>query len=476
MRLRRIELRDFQQFQHTVLDFTNPATGDPVDRVCLIGRNGTGKSTILRLIRQVLQSLSSDSAGIDSMLGTLRCAIVDLEHDGERYCVMLHNLGQELQRMSTHALLWHDKSFVLFNGAINEVHGWRDAYFENVAGALHRGTCKEHWVTDRQVWQKLQLSNDSSDLLIYSPAETAANAAMQIRDVPGTNLGEALKLGREFPWYHEVSRATVASMWRFLLYRIRKYKQDREEFELAPENLDKTKRHLIEEFDRANLEPLSELAGLWNKILAPAGLEFDFANARLPVQLQDNLKAYVRHISGGETVAYNQLSTGIRDFLFRIGHLFLLYFERHIERGFVLIDEPENSLFPDFLFALMEVYDDIVRHEDGTSTTQIFMATHNPIVAAQFEPYERVILEWNERGYVTAKKGVAPAGDDPNDVLEQDFELTHLMGKRGLERWARYLELKKQARRARDDFEKQKTLLKEASEIARQYRFGHEEP
>ena len=52
--------------------------------------------------------------------------------------------------------------------------------------------------------------------------------------------------------------------------------------------------------------------------------------------------------------------TAYRRFLFRIGHLYLLYFQRDIQRGFVLVDEPENSLFPDFLFDLMEVYDEIV--------------------------------------------------------------------------------------------------------------------
>ena len=66
----------------------------------------------------------------------------------------------------------------------------------------------------------------------------------------------------------------------------------------------------------------------------------------------------------------NRLSTGIRNFLFRIGHLFLLYFNRPVERGFVLIDEPENSLFPDFLFELMSVYEEILRDKSGATHTQ----------------------------------------------------------------------------------------------------------
>ena len=99
------------------------------------------------------------------------------------------------------------------------------------------------------------------------------------------------------------------------------------------------------------------------------------------------------------------------------------------------------------------------------------MATHNPIVAAQFEPHERVVLDWNDDGSVSAHKGVAPKGDDPNDVLRKDFELPELMGKAGQDMWKRYLALKSEARRNNADVEKQLELESKASDIARTYNF-----
>jgi hypothetical protein len=74
--------------------------------------------------------------------------------------------------------------------------------------------------------------------------------------------------------------------------------------------------------------------------------------------------------------------------------------------------------------------------------TQIFMATHNPIIASQFEPYERFILDFDEEGYVNVRRGTAPIGDDPNDILYKDFKVHSVMPKQGEKEYKRYRELK----------------------------------
>ena len=215
---------------------------------------------------------------------------------------------------------------------------------------------------------------------------------------------------------------------------------------------------------------MNKLSKIWNKILDNAGLEFDIEGASKPIQLTDNLRAYIRLKETKERINYNKLSTGIRNFIFRIGHIYSLYFNREIKKGFLLIDEPENSLFPDFLFDLVETYQEIVIDKNGKNNTQIFMATHNPIIAAQFEPYERIVLEWNEQGYVDAHKGTAPAGDDPNDVLMKDFKLRNLMRKKGQEMWEEYLGLKKKLRKTQDNKEKEH-LMQEILKIGGDYNF-----
>jgi hypothetical protein len=203
---------------------------------------------------------------------------------------------------------------------------------------------------------------------------------------------------------------------------------------------------------------------LWNRILTPAGLEFDYKGAKKPVQLNENLEAFVRLRASGQQLHYNALSTGIRNFLFRLGHIFALYFGRDIKRGFLLLDEPENSLFPDFLYDLVDIYLKAIRN------TQFFVATHNPIIAAQFRPEERVILEFDEQGRVTPRRGTTPVGDDPNDLLVKDFEVRSIYGREGLAKWERFLEVRRLIKNASDPAAR-RALIDEYMQIGNAYNF-----
>ena len=54
MKITKIELNDFHQFKNLTIDLTYPKghskEGEPLDKVCIIGQSGTGKTTLLKLI------------------------------------------------------------------------------------------------------------------------------------------------------------------------------------------------------------------------------------------------------------------------------------------------------------------------------------------------------------------------------------------------------------------------------------------
>jgi len=309
-------------------------------------------------------------------------------------------------------------------------------------------------------------TNSKDNLLVYSPLESQQNLMLSEKYAPTTTLNNALNYFKSFPYYHEVSYDFLMNFWDLVIYQVKKREDDRRSFEEKPENLNKTKRQLIEEFNNSNPDFLKHLSDVWGIVLDKAGLYFDY-EAKSPLQLNDNLEAFIRLKATGKPVTYNQLSSGIRHLIFRLGYLTALFYKKHIKYAVVLIDEPESSIFPNLLYDLIEVYTRIAPN------TQFFFATHSPIIAAQFHPDERIILEFNEQGEVESHKGVSPEGDDPNDLLVQDFGLENILGKKGLEKLHRYIELKTLIKNEPDPAHKDK-LVKEYLEIGNQYHFGNE--
>lgn len=195
--------------------------------------------------------------------------------------------------------------------------------------------------------------------------------------MPKTNLSEALSLFHRQASYHIINSETIHEFWKRLIYLIKKREGDLKAFEALEQNQDRTIREVRKAFDQENPMILEELGALWNKILDQAGLEFDVKNASNPIQLTDNLRAYIKlkNNTNGQ-MAYKELSTGIRNFIFRLRHIYTLYFNQEVKNGILLVDEPETSLFPDFLYDLISYYLKIIHN------TQFFVATHNPLIAA----------------------------------------------------------------------------------------------
>ncbi len=324
LQIRRLLLVDYRQFRELLLDFTHPETGEPLKRVCFIGRNGTGKTSLLDVLSRCALSFAAGRA-------PMRQAVLEVQH-GDATVVVPHG---------------GHRPVVVPELELPPATVVRDSGYAWRAWRLDAGA------TDAQSGEL----KSGRDIIAHSRAESATNQGVDLGGVPSTNLSEALALAKDFPLRHDISSEHIRDMWKLLVYLVKKRDSDREEYERDPENLQKTKAQLIAEFDALNPPVLRELAELWNRLLAPAGLEFDVDSANIPIQLTDNLSAHIKRRGTGDVIHYGALSSGIRDFMFRIGHLFLLFFRRRYESAFVLVDEPENSLFPDFLFELMELYD-----------------------------------------------------------------------------------------------------------------------
>lgn len=442
MKISKIIIKDFHQFKDFELDLTHPETGKPLEKVCFIGSNGTGKTKLLKIIDTLLNPSSTSEE-------LLFCKTISVE-------------AQPLW-----LVLYKGNRFV-FNVEIETIPDWQTKIVSHIE-ASEMLIYKSNVISypfDNYLVDKTTIEQNQPDLHIYIPSETESNQFIQLSDVPTTNVDEALKMFHHFPTHHVVSNETISDFWRTLIYYLKKRESDFQSFQNLEENQNQIVRNVKAKFDQKNPNILNEIAIIWDAILSKSGLEFDTSSAQNPIQLTDNLKAYIKLKGTNKYINYRDLSTGIRNFIFKIGHIYSLYFNRNIQRGILLIDEPENSLFPDFLYDLVDIYQSIIQN------TQTFIATHNPIIAAQFESYERFILEFVDEGYIQVRRGTVPIGDDPNDILSKDFGVRSLLGKEGVKKWERYIELRTLIRLTNNPDEKSK-LLDEFMKIGNEYNFSN---
>ena len=215
--------------------------------------------------------------------------------------------------------------------------------------------------------------------------------------------------------------------------------------------LDSSSQAKVENWKGDNVNPLIEFSEKFNSILEKINLEVDLVNTRNITPLH--------HKISGENIPIQETSTGTKQLLLTA----LLLFKLDTKDSIILIDEPERSLYPDMQMELMDHYQRLA------PDAQFIVATHSPFIAASFEAEERFILYFNEEGKVAVRRGTSPIGDDPNDMLYNDFGIDYI-NKYGKKVYNEYLEKRRQLLFEKNEEVKQK-LQDEIESIGDKYNF-----
>jgi predicted ATP-dependent endonuclease of OLD family len=215
--------------------------------------------------------------------------------------------------------------------------------------------------------------------------------------------------------------------------------------------LDNSSQKKVDDWKSKNNNPLLDFSEKFNLILNKIQLEVDTTNTKNIIPLKNTIT--------GESVSIKNISTGTKQLLLTALPLFKL----DTKDSIILIDEPERSLYPDIQMDLMEYYQNLAPE------AQFIVATHSPFIAASFEADERFILYFDEEGKVAVRRGSSPIGDDPNDMLNNDFGINYI-NKFGQAIHNEYLELKQKI-----FFETDEKIKKEYAEklekIGEEYNF-----
>ena len=418
MKLKKIELKNFYQFKDFTLDLTypkgHPKEGQALEKVCFIGQSGTGKTTLLKLIRYSLNDLFSKSN--NSFDFPNQTCKIELKYEYENGNFNYHPIIENAQRIS---------------GAYKTSH-----QIPNVQDEKNL----QSFLGNARMGKRIQY--------FYYPAEMLYNSSMANYNTESSILID----------FDEIYGATAL---QFIINKIKIYREQYLDFLLKLDNRiqkDNTIDYNQErkKWSEENENPVDDLAQncldkLLNKFHLKTKREFDEINK---IDLQ------IINLATNQEIPFQNLSTGTKQMICTSIPLYM----KIPDEAIILFDEPERSLFPDLQQMLIKYYTGFA------PTCQFFFATHSPIIASQFDSAERIILQFDDAGNIFAERGHAPEGDDPNDLLTKDFMMKNLLGDKAYQDFQRYIEIKT-LMRFEDNSDQKEKLAAEFLELGMKYNF-----
>jgi len=366
MKISRIEIGAYHQFRDFTLCLAYPKghekEGEPLDKVCFIGQSGTGKTSLLNICRAFV---TRDPVHRDSDMKHIRA---------------VSYLKEGVKVVSS-----------IKDGGIS--HEYPDE--EKPESTVHQ---PDHW---EECYQ-------DTNILISFPAEINTNLNQILREKNPKNPMDYLKADSEpakDPGGKSVEdrgfdfeRDNVLEVWNRILkdisdYKVEELKYGQRTTKAMNVSIEEGERvfEAFKRWKRDHPNPLGNLAHQLNPILNKFYLEikknFDFESA-------DDLKFVKITTLNGAEVPYSGWSTGTKQVILTATPIFKLDTEDTV----ILIDEPERSLYPDIQTGIVNDYTRLAPR------AQFFFATHSPIIASSFEPWEIVELRFGKDGHVYREK------------------------------------------------------------------------
>ena len=428
MKLKKLDIKSYRHLEDVSFDFTYPEghknAGEPLKKICIIGQSATGKTSVLELIKDSLVKLNS----VEIINGTSFFGSFNLNFKGE------------LKYLDKDELLVIEETKITKNG--NEFINPQEPGSGGISKLVTDGLRVLYFSSDI-------ISKETIDIFNQHPT----NIITILSDEKYAGLA---KRYNQPNYIYEFLQGKNEELWYSILSKIVDYRK--KFFQMASALLNKGTvgdlSKLNKEYSQwsdANKNPLISFANYFDPILKKLSLEIDLVNTEYSIPIKSKINEDIIPISG--------LSTGTKGLLLSMFPLF----ELDTTDSIILLDEPERSLFPDMQLDLITHYQNIAPH------AQFLVATHSPFIAAAFEPEERFILYFKEDGKVAVRRGESPIGDDPNDILTNDFKVDYYNGF-GKKAYQDYLSLK--AKLAQEtELEKKKKLVVELAELGDKYNF-----
>ncbi len=354
MKITKIHIEEFHQFKNLEIDLTYPLghakAGQPLDKVCIIGQSGTGKTTLLKII------------------GGYTYTINDLFNEYPHHEFEKVKVFRKLNDLENSIRVIHD------NIKKENIYGWENYKIGNLKVEFEEAVNKHH-----EYLEKIKTQ------FIFFPADLRYDFV----DSSGKSLSDNKII--------DFRKEKLGDIWNIVLSDIQKSQEEELKLrnqisKIAEKEKDINKINIavkkLERFKNKKNNPISDIA---DNCLDPLLKNFNLRVKReLDFQTKEDIGFIKIEDLEGNEIPHGLLSTGTKQVLLTALPLYLL----KPEDALILYDEPERSLYPSIQKLIIDFYTSL------TKNSQFFFATHSPIIASCFEPWEIVELKFNSKGNV----------------------------------------------------------------------------
>jgi len=371
MKLTELHIKDYNQFEDFKLDLTypkgHPKAGQALDKVCFIGQSGTGKTSLIELL-------------IESVLLTAKLSNYTFhKQQNNAYSINLTKNNRRLY--STHKLSLRYNNSIELSLEQNENYEKQDSNEND------------------EIPFFIKFDNVTPDILEFF------QNTFNIIGFPCDSNSYVENISRDFLKIFPIALtedSNLKTTWALINKSII---EDREleikkslEISKALQNPKLTNEDILkvrEEFfnwRKNSPNPIVDLAeNFLDKILNRFNLK---VKTELDFERKEDIETIKIQTRQGEDIPFEGLSTGTKQVILTALPLYSL----KPEKAIILFDEPERSLYPDIQKEIVDFYTSMAKD------SQFFFATHSPLIASSFEPWEIVELKFNEKGKVYQEK------------------------------------------------------------------------
>ncbi len=361
MKIKELYIQQYHQFNAFHLDLTyptgHPKAGQALDKVCFIGQSGTGKTSLLEVLFNVISILIKESEVLPKE-GAIRLPLdkklQELEKFDELYGVGINlKFDNDVSTFITKNATLVGENFLLDYDSQeeNNIHDFLKNSFKLVLYP-----CDIDIPTIGKQPQEQHKSTLGDNILNFGNYDLQSSW--------GT-INEAIIKDREL----EIKKSLdLSKLLQNPIYSQDEVWKAREEF-LA--------------WRKASPNPIVDLAdNFLNKIIGRFNLK---VKTELDFEKTEDIETIKIQTAQGKDIPFEALSTGTKQVILTALPLYGL----KPENAIILFDEPERSLYPDIQAEIVDFYTSMAKD------SQFFFATHSPLVASSFEPWEVVELKFN---------------------------------------------------------------------------------